>query len=119
MSIVYLNWRLRACAVHDLVYNGEHGDCPLCRNGIVVHRLGAGTRWAGRQRFPCPYCGGRSIFQGGCSRPACRRKAGRGKPSIYVNRCVHCGGKTKYPTSCTKYPCRQKAGTMNMYYRRK
>lgn len=116
MSLVYLNWRIRACVVHGLRYNGEHGGCPVCRDEQVVYRLAAASPWAGQPRFLCPYCGGHSIYEGGCSRYACRKKAGRCRVSRYVNRCVHCGSKTKYAVSCTRYRCRKKAGTVGMYY---
>lgn len=119
MALAYLNWRLQACAVHGLRYNGEHSGCPVCRDEHSVYRLAAATQWAGRPRFPCPYCGGRSIYEGGCSRFACRKKAGKLKPRFLLNRCVHCGSKTKYATSCTRYRCRQREGTIGLYYRRK
>jgi hypothetical protein len=122
MSIVYENVRIRACASHRLQYNAEDGRCPLCGEASSVRQLAAEAKPAtrGAERFPCPYCGGRSKYEGCCCRYACRKRAGLVcKSRSLVNRCIHCGGRTKYPSSCTRYRCRQQAGTMNMYYRRK
>ena len=110
--------RIKQCATHRLMYNGEQGDCPICREESEPHRLAPPAVAEGSNpRFPCPFCGGRSIYKGACSRYACRKKAGFCKPFICVYKCIYCGGKTKYARACTRYPCRKKAGTMSMYYR--
>jgi hypothetical protein len=122
MSIVYENVRIRACGFHRLQYNAEDGSCPLCAEASSVRQLAAEAKPATRSagRFPCPYCGGSSKYEGCCSRYHCRKKAGLLPRSRFlVNRCVHCGGKTKYQASCTRYRCRQQSGTTGMYYRPK
>lgn len=112
--------RTKECAAHRLAYNAEHGNCPLCVEESQPHQLAPAPRAVAagsKPRFPCPFCGAHSIYQGHCSLFACRKRAGLCKPVLCVNKCIHCGGKTKYPRSCTKYTCRQKAGTTGMYYR--
>jgi hypothetical protein len=108
--------RTGKCAAHHLTYNAEQGRCPLCEEERVPHRL-APPEDGGTSRFLCPFCGARSVYEGACSRYACRKRAGFCKPLYLVNTCTYCGGRTKYARSCTNYPCRQKAGTMSMYYR--
>ena len=118
MPIVYTNWRIRTCSLHELQYNAEHGGCPVCIDENVQQQLAAAApRRYSPLRFTCPYCGARSIYNGCCSSYGCRRRAGLTKPRFCVNRCVLCGGKTKYAEACTKYPCRQKSGRAGMYYR--
>jgi hypothetical protein len=121
MSIIYENVRIRACGFHQLRYNAESGNCPLCVEASVERHLATEATPSTRaeMRFPCPYCGGYSKYERCCSRYACRRTAGLLPKSRLVNRCPHCGGRTKYPSSCTKYRCRQQAGTTGMYYRQK
>jgi hypothetical protein len=112
--------RITACARHRLSYNAESGPCPLCDEERETHRLSSvQVASSGTQRFACPFCGARSIYEGSCSRYVCRKKAGLLRPHSLVNICAHCGSRTKYARSCTRYPCRQKAGTMSMYYRQR
>lgn len=118
MSFVFLDWRLRSCTVHELRYNAEHDGCPVCRDEDASRRLAAVGRgsYAGWKRFPCPFCGGRSIYEGSCSRYRCRKRAGLlPKPLTLRHRCPYCGAQSKYPSACTRHPCRQKAGTVGMY----
>ena len=110
--------RIKACVVHRLQYNAESGNCPLCDEEREVHRLAPGrVSWKGKPRFPCPFCGARSIYAVCCSKFGCRKRAGLLKPRYLHYRCVHCGSRTKYAACCTNLSCRRKAGRVGMYRR--